>query len=93
MPILYINSGGIPEYCDGFGEKFNPLNFETKLEEIIKNYEEFGKNDFWKSRFRQTLSLGICLTLGSKLHRKVRASVKICACEALHGPMRWGSVN
>ncbi len=41
LPILYINSGGIPEYCDGFGEKFNPLNFETKLEEIINNYDKY----------------------------------------------------
>ena len=38
LPILYIDSGGIPEYCNGFGILFNEENFENKLEEIIRNY-------------------------------------------------------
>tara|TARA_B100000579_G_C22840356_1_gene861086 strand:+ start:1269 stop:2318 length:1050 start_codon:yes stop_codon:yes gene_type:complete len=43
LPILYINSGGIPEYCDGYGEKFTPLNFEIKLEKMIKDYDKYLK--------------------------------------------------
>lgn len=38
LPILYFNSGGIPEYCDGYGVKFDN-NFEDKLSEIIKDFE------------------------------------------------------
>ena len=38
VPILYFNSGGIPEYCDGYGVKFDN-NFEDKLSEIIKDFE------------------------------------------------------
>ena len=37
LPILYFNSGGIPEYCDSFGLKFEN-NFEEKLNEIINNF-------------------------------------------------------
>ena len=39
LPLLYIDSGGIPEYCDGYGEKFTNSNFELKLEKIIKEYD------------------------------------------------------
>ena len=38
LPILYKNSGGIPEYCDDFGASFDD-NFEEKLEELVKNYD------------------------------------------------------
>ena len=37
-PILYLDSGGIPEYCDGFGISFVD-DFENKLEEIIDSYD------------------------------------------------------
>ncbi len=41
LPILYLNSGGIPEYCDGFGVSFDNLNeFEEKLLEIINKKEQ-----------------------------------------------------
>ncbi len=43
LPILYRNSGGIPEYCNGFGISFDN-DFEEKLKEIIKNY------DFYKEK-------------------------------------------
>ena len=39
LPLLYINSGGIPEYCEGFGVQFNESNFIEKLEELRSNYE------------------------------------------------------
>jgi len=41
LPILYIDSGGIPEYCDGFGLKFTNKNFESRLEEFYENYSKF----------------------------------------------------
>jgi len=43
LPILYIDSGGIPEYCDDFGVKFNPTNFESKLKEMYENYDVYHK--------------------------------------------------
>ena len=39
LPILYINSGGIPEYCEGFGVRFTE-DFEKKLELIISEYDK-----------------------------------------------------
>ncbi len=42
LPILYIESGGIPEYCDDFGVSFTH-DFEEKLESIILDYENHKK--------------------------------------------------
>ena len=44
LPILYINSGGIPEYCDGYGVEFTEDNFQEKLQDISENYEFFRKS-------------------------------------------------
>ena len=41
LPILYINSGGIPEYCSGYGVEFNEDNFQEKLYVLSENYEFF----------------------------------------------------
>lgn len=38
LPILYINSGALPEYCQGFGIEFNTDNFEGKLEVMRRDY-------------------------------------------------------
>ena len=43
LPVLYKNSGGIPEYAEGYGESFNE-DFIIKLNEMIDNYE------FYKSK-------------------------------------------
>ena len=40
LPILYLNSGGIPEYCDGYGVSFTD-DFEEKLSLIISEYETY----------------------------------------------------
>ena len=40
LPILYLESGGIPEYCQGFGVSFTN-DFEKRLDYIIKNYKKF----------------------------------------------------
>ena len=39
MPLLYINSGGIPEYCEGYGVKFEKNNLFQKLEELVNSYD------------------------------------------------------
>lgn len=43
LPILYIESGGIPEYCNGFGLGFTD-DFEEKLEKIINEYDSYKLN-------------------------------------------------
>jgi hypothetical protein len=41
LPLLYIDSGAIPEYAKGYGVSFVYENFEEKLEEIITNYRKW----------------------------------------------------
>ena len=36
LPIMYINSGGIPEYCKDYGLSFELNNFTEMLEAMIK---------------------------------------------------------
>ena len=43
LPILYIDSGGIPEYCNKFGVVFNNINFEQKLKEISSQYSVYSE--------------------------------------------------
>jgi hypothetical protein len=38
LPLLYRESGGLPEYCQGFGVSFTAENFEQKLQEILASY-------------------------------------------------------
>lgn len=38
LPILYINSGALPEYCGGFGIEFNIDNLEQKLFNMRDEY-------------------------------------------------------
>tara|TARA_B100001989_G_scaffold252850_1_gene236576 strand:- start:2498 stop:3580 length:1083 start_codon:yes stop_codon:yes gene_type:complete len=44
LPIIYRESGAIPEYCESFGVSFKERNFLPALKEISKNY------DFYKKR-------------------------------------------
>jgi hypothetical protein len=41
LPILYINSGALPEYCKGFGIEFSVENLEKVLEEIRQEYAKY----------------------------------------------------
>ena len=44
LPVLYRNSGALPEYCSGFGVMFEgPADFEEKLLELIDNYPYYYK--------------------------------------------------
>ena len=44
LPLLFINSGGIPEYSSGYGVVFNKSNFISKLNEIVNNYSLYSEN-------------------------------------------------
>ena len=38
LPILYLNSGGVTEYCKNYGLEYNSENIENKLNEIVADY-------------------------------------------------------
>ena len=38
LPILYVESGGLPEYCKEYGLPFNKENLNESLDAIVKNY-------------------------------------------------------
>lgn len=40
LPILYLESGGVPEYCQEYGVGFKN-NIEKSLELLINNYQEY----------------------------------------------------
>jgi len=41
LPILFRQSGCLPEYCDKYGASFNEYNFEEVLINFYKNYPTF----------------------------------------------------
>ena len=41
LPIMFIRSGGITEYCSNYGLEFNLENLEEKLDYFINNYNQF----------------------------------------------------
>ncbi len=43
LPILYIDSGGVTEYCKDFGIEYNEKNLDIKLNEILDNYPKYYK--------------------------------------------------
>ena len=55
LPVLFINSGCMPEYCNDYGEQFFDFqSFEDKLFLIHKNYDEYKnkcKNYPYNSEF------------------------------------------
>ncbi len=44
LPILYIESGGITEYCKNYGIQYTVDNLEEKLAEIKNKYKEYKKS-------------------------------------------------
>ena len=41
---MFINSGGIPEYANGYGVVFDNSNFISQLNEIVNNYSLYSEN-------------------------------------------------
>lgn len=42
LPLLYRDSGALPEYCAGFGVAFTPENFERALVEYLDTYPDLA---------------------------------------------------
>ena len=40
LPVLFLNSGALPEYCKPYGIEFSLINFEDRLIEIKNHYYE-----------------------------------------------------
>ena len=40
LPVLYLKSGALPEYCEPYGIGFTLINFEEKLLEMQERYPE-----------------------------------------------------
>ena len=44
LPLLFRNSGALPEYCRGFGEEFDsPADFRTALDRLEANYDQLKR--------------------------------------------------
>jgi hypothetical protein len=41
LPILFRNSGSLPEYCKGYGVMFNKKNFEAALYQMMYEYKSY----------------------------------------------------
>lgn len=42
LPLLYRESGCLPEYCNGYGISFTEKNFEEKLSEMMTRYHDLA---------------------------------------------------
>ena len=42
LPILYLESGGTPEYAKGYGVSYGINNLEKKIIELIQGYESYS---------------------------------------------------
>lgn len=38
LPILYVDSGAMREYCEGYGSVFTPQDWKRALSEVMSNY-------------------------------------------------------
>ncbi len=42
LPLIYRMSGGLPEYCEGFGEPFTgPEDFDIAIERMMTHYDQW----------------------------------------------------
>lgn len=41
LPVLYLRSGSLPEYCASYGVEFTLVHFEERLLEMCERYLEF----------------------------------------------------
>ena len=44
LPVIYKNSGALPEYCENFGVSFDSLEFIPALDKMINNYYLYKDN-------------------------------------------------
>ena len=55
LPILYIDSGGITEYCKDFGVAYTKENLIEKINYVKNNYEDYYKKMIYYSNSSDTM--------------------------------------
>ena len=55
LPVMYIDSGGVKEYCNGFGLEYEIENLKEKILEATENYDTLFTN--MKSYLRNSHSM------------------------------------
>src|SRR3546814_3442018 len=45
LPVLYRESGALPEYCAGFGVAFTTETFEEGLETMLRDYSNYRSEE------------------------------------------------
>lgn len=73
LPLLYINSGALPEFCSDYGLEFQIDNLEEKLHQITNNYQLF-KNKLKNYEFRNSTQLKKYINLFEIKPSKVKIS-------------------
>ena len=43
LPLLYMQSGALPEYCKGYGVSYDINNFEEKIKIFLNEYDFYKK--------------------------------------------------
>jgi hypothetical protein len=69
LPILYRNSGCLPEYCEGFGIEFIESDVEPAIRSMLKQYSDYQARmiDFPHNAFRTSQNwLSLICELDSK---------------------------
>ena len=55
LSILYIDSGGITEYCKDFGVAYTKENLIEKINYVKNNYEDYYKKMIYYSNSSETM--------------------------------------
>lgn len=43
LPVLFLESGALPEYCTGYGISFTPTTFDSALEQMLRDYPIYAE--------------------------------------------------
>ena len=80
LPILYIDSGGVPEFASSYGLSFDLSNIEVTLNKIIKNYDfyfEKIKSYPFNSTKMSKDYLNLFLNLHSKANKRSKVIIEL----------------
>ena len=75
LPIIYRNSGALPEYCKDFGIPFENEDFLPSLKKMLEDYSKFSKN-IMKYPYNSEKMTGEYLNLFSKLFHNRNQIIK-----------------
>ena len=80
LPVMFINSGGVTEYCKNYGIEYTLDNFEQKLEQMVSSLEEqkklVQKYPYSSSKMCEDY-LGMFISLHSKKNNEPLSQIKL----------------